>query len=370
MAVDNLNVLWEKWLQFEQALLDAAEFAISTETALDIVDDLEPLIPETEREAIDLLYYLLFGDVTAADEVPAEEQTGLAKISAEFTALINMETKKLVQPRLTTISKSTRSLKKLVKRNVALGKNIQDAFAQTAADLPPLSELESPLDESDTKLLVSIEGGVKETLQIKVDSLNDSILEFESDCFAFIDGFRMNNSLSEEQWQIIYDDVHSFWLDNPPEDFAGAETFFKMAETLPTVAAANKTLNDTISQGYDTIHKKLIKFKKEILLFEVSTYEEILTHSAPRLRDSEWSGANRAAQVLDDAFASLIEILKRNHIMIIRPEIHTQFVAAEHEILIAERHDGFAKGEIIKVMNQGYKQMGQILLRANIIAAR
>jgi len=46
------------------------------------------------------------------------------------------------------------------------------------------------------------------------------------------------------------------------------------------------------------------------------------------------------------------------------------FNGKEHEVLIAETSEGFAKGEIIKVINPGYKRGDFILTRANVIAAK
>jgi hypothetical protein len=39
-------------------------------------------------------------------------------------------------------------------------------------------------------------------------------------------------------------------------------------------------------------------------------------------------------------------------------------------VLIAEEAAGFAKGEIIKCMSTGYRHGADVLVRANVIAAR
>jgi len=46
------------------------------------------------------------------------------------------------------------------------------------------------------------------------------------------------------------------------------------------------------------------------------------------------------------------------------------FNPKEHEVLMAESNADFKKGEIVKVMNSGYRRKDLILLRANVIAAR
>ena len=37
---------------------------------------------------------------------------------------------------------------------------------------------------------------------------------------------------------------------------------------------------------------------------------------------------------------------------------------------MAESNADFKKGEIVKLMNSGYRQNGAVILRANVIAAR
>jgi len=112
----------------------------------------------------------------------------------------------------------------------------------------------------------------------------------------------------------------------------------------------------------------LLKFKRETVLYEVSTYEEILLYSVSRLRLDE---AHEAAVATADETLHMLEILlKKNNIQVIRPQPHDTFNAKEHEVLMAENSPDFKKGEIIKLMNSGYRQKDTVILRANVIAAR
>ena len=65
----------------------------------------------------------------------------------------------------------------------------------------------------------------------------------------------------------------------------------------------------------------------------------------------------------------LTAVLSRNGVEIIAPEPHDAFDGKAHEVMMAEPHEGFRKGEIVKVMNSGYRQDGVVLMRANVIAA-
>ena len=63
-------------------------------------------------------------------------------------------------------------------------------------------------------------------------------------------------------------------------------------------------------------------------------------------------------------------LLKKNNIDLIRPTPHEMFNPKEHEILMAETLSDFKKGEIVKLMNSGYRQRETVLMRANVIVAR
>ncbi|MCL1844502.1 MAG: nucleotide exchange factor GrpE [Defluviitaleaceae bacterium] len=166
----------------------------------------------------------------------------------------------------------------------------------------------------------------------------------------------------------IMQSVREAWLANPPKESEIAE-FFETCETLESCREAAKKHIETHEQ---TLQKASTRFKKDALLYEVCTFEEILTHSVPRLREDAGNDALllSAALMLDDTFRTLAVILKKNNIEIIRPALKSQFNAREHEILVAEKNPDFAKGEIIKIMTAGYRFKGQVILRANVIAAR
>jgi molecular chaperone GrpE (heat shock protein) len=100
------------------------------------------------------------------------------------------------------------------------------------------------------------------------------------------------------------------------------------------------------------------------------TFEEILTHSVSRLKESANEAVTRIAARLRDTYGALEVLLRKNNITPIRPAPRDIFNGKEHEVLVAEKQDGFAKGEIIKLLGSGYRYNGQVLMRANVIAAR
>ncbi|MCL1878682.1 MAG: nucleotide exchange factor GrpE [Defluviitaleaceae bacterium] len=246
---------------------------------------------------------------------------------------------------------------------VLLAKEITQTFEQ----------LQLPQGEASSSPCLEILSGISETLEIKTTSLNESIAEFE------IKGAQSSKNFSDKK--PIYDreeillQVRDAWLANPPKE-NGVSEFFEGCEA---VASCRNSSKKYIEAYAHTIEKSSLRFKKEVLLYEVCTFEEILTHSVPRLRESADAGGGQnacdgdiltAVLALNDTFRALAVILKKNNIEIIRPDAKTQFNAREHEVLVAEKNADFQKGEIIKVMTAGYRFKDQVVLRANVIAAR
>jgi hypothetical protein len=120
----------------------------------------------------------------------------------------------------------------------------------------------------------------------------------------------------------------------------------------------------------EKMHKLILDFYKNYLLYEMNTFEEIMNYSVSRLRQSEEAPCVSCARAMDEAAFALETILKKNGVGLIRPQPKDHFNSKEHEVLVAEKSDGYAKGEIISVMNSGYKLNGLVVMRANVIAAK
>ena len=73
---------------------------------------------------------------------------------------------------------------------------------------------------------------------------------------------------------------------------------------------------------------------------------------------------------MENKYDEIIKKLEEYEIYIINPKIKEIFNAREHEILMAKEEEGFEKGEIIKVLNKGYKTKEDIILRANVVCSK
>jgi len=243
-----------------------------------------------------------------------------------------------------------------------------DASEETAAaaGLSGISE-EAPANHHIENQILS---GISETLEIKVESLAESLQTFTENSMAQLASIPKGIPvLTEESLITSASQILLAWSAAPPA-LDNLADFLAECVSLDAFAAYDEQLAKHISNASAKIEKISLRFKKETLLYEISTYEEILFHSVSRLRESALPRVAAAVCLLDETFSNLESLLTESGITVIRPATHEPFNGREHEVLVAEEADGFAKGEIIKVMTSGYKLKDQVILRANVIAAR
>ena len=207
--------------------------------------------------------------------------------------------------------------------------------------------------------------GVGETIEIKIDSLKENTEVMKTECTSMVDTIQAENipniTPDEIETENAKEAVWQLWLENP-------ENFEASCEELPIFYKRKEINCRKITDMNEKLEKRLLKFKRDILLYEISTFEEIIFYSISRLREDE--KYLHAAELADDTLYKLEVLLKKNNIDVIRPKPHERFNPKEHEVLMAEPNPEFKKGEIVKLMNSGYRQNDVILLRANVIAAR
>jgi len=226
----------------------------------------------------------------------------------------------------------------------------------------------------------AIIAGIDETVRIKRDAIGEAKDAFSEEMQLTLGGFSALNS--------------------PPPGLAGNDDIISQIDESASEAtaelcgaadesAAARIINERIAGAegavanryaeifnaaavkYDEIlRNKLLKFKKEYLLQEMVTFEEILYYSVSRLRESGDPAVAEYVEMADRESGILFDILRKNGVEIIKPEPHDAFNGREHEVLLAEADENFKKGEIIKPVNSGYRIGDAVLIRANVIAAR
>jgi hypothetical protein len=294
----------------------------------------------------------------------------MAERQAAFLEALQAECDALHDQMRLTLIKAAYDFQRLCSHQAMLAEEIILLFEKTRTQLPDLTALKEILPP-EMPLVGEIMAGIYETLDIKIESVRESTADFNLAGAAAVSAFTVGKKEPDEALlQATYAAVRDAWYEtmvSVPRPHIS--DFF--ADCLNNeVFAAFYGYDKRIAEYSAKINKTIFNFCKETLLFEICTYEEILTHSVSRLYETGLEAIDEAVILLDDTFIALERLLRKNNIQIIRPAPHEPFNGKEHEVLMAEVLEGFAKGEIIKHVNSGYKLNGQVILRANVIAAR
>ncbi|MDR2650364.1 MAG: nucleotide exchange factor GrpE [Clostridiales bacterium] len=245
---------------------------------------------------------------------------------------------------------------------------VASVFARQVSYYREQSERLSILNEN------SIISGINETLIIKVEILAESTEAFEKHRQA-VNGLAdrdipMNDKerarLLEELFTVLSAQCFTA-TDN--HDIIMNTFYYAAAETEP-MNSYRRRVSDFCKKEEEKAEKEIRRFLTDSVLYEISTFEEILQYSVTRLRESDNDYVKYYIDLIDENARIIETTLKKTGITMIRPNPHDNFNGKEHEVLMAESMEGFAKGEIIKCITSGYRLNSQILIRANIIAAK
>ena len=277
-----------------------------------------------------------------------------------FFAALDTEVMALIDGTRHEYKRAAYSLQRLISADTLLADEIINVFTKTLRDLSQEGE------DIERDILM----GIRESIDIKISGLQESLENFTRQNSDILKDFSTEkNSPPNGEYEAILESIRDAWLNSPPVAECIAE-FLDAQQNSETFKPCRERVEKQVSHYTDIIEKSSFRFKKEVLLYEVCTFEEILTHSVSRLHESKDDGVLSAAFLLDSAFRELEVILKKNNIAVIRPAAKELFNASEHEVLVAEKHNHFEKGEIIKVITAGYRLKEKVILRANVVAAR
>lgn len=292
-------------------------------------------------------------------------ENGIEKFQVSFIELMNIYIDKLVKSY--NAGKQVYITRKSVLEVVFITDELISIFKKVLTVVNP----ENLSEDSQ-----AIMDGIRESIEIKIDTLEEVRQNFSESSNSGLKQLEgQNTKFTEDDRLHILSESFKIWseemLRSPVED---EKAVFAMEKALDKIQKGDKLsgLRERSSKKHassiDGINKKILSYKREHLLFEISTFEEIMNYSVERLRTDDT--LKDYVEFMDSIVTQLENILKKNDIELIKPQSHDMFNGKEHEVLLAEKREGFAKGEIIKLMNCGYKQNNVVLLRANVIAAK
>jgi molecular chaperone GrpE (heat shock protein) len=223
---------------------------------------------------------------------------------------------------------------------------------------------------------IKIINGIYETIDIKVQSLNAFFNEFNEkmetlgneDLYSYINNINMDKHVDNlfNQWKLTYNS----YINPGTESLRSVSVFFKKA-VLGIKADIDRDINRKLTNFVENVKKADTRFKREALLFELSTFEEVLGYSISKLEDdSSCDNIREYAKTVRSISQGILEIIEGCGISVIAPMPHDMFNGKEHEVLMANITEGFKKGEVVKVINSGYREGDTVYIRANVICAR
>lgn len=245
------------------------------------------------------------------------------------------------------------NIKDNIEKTLALSKNVTNMFESI---LKYVNKNKKFYEKND---LYNIIDGINETINIKIDNIKEK----ENEIFSNKDVIykNINDTLKDfKNIELDYDFDNIYVTLKEQFDLEKIQQFININSFLSKI---EKTFKPYI--------KKLDDFIKNTILFEISTFQEIIYYSVVRLRESDDEKILDFTKYIDNIEVEIEKCLINNNILPIKPNPHDMFNAKEHEVLLAEKNEDFVKGQIIKVINYGYKKKDEgVIKRATIIAAK
>ena len=211
--------------------------------------------------------------------------------------------------------------------------------------------------------------GIKETIRIKKDGIKEGMNDFRCGYMKIKSKNPLSINISEEEKEDNFKECLEKWV-----ELSKDESVTDFAKSLKRDSEVSfKIKKDILKQKTDyekALSGLILDFKRNIILSEIGTFEEMINHSVSLLECSEEQVVKEFAALVKDVYDELLLVIRSTGIEIIKPEPYEMFNSRENEVLIAEESEGFDKGQIIKTVLCGYKQGDTVILRANVIAAR
>ncbi len=204
----------------------------------------------------------------------------------------------------------------------------------------------------------SIEGkimkGVEDTLHLKYASLKDKDEEYhmskKEDFLIYSEGFIAFKNQFEKDCESYLSQAISGSIDG----FLDAQTKF----------------DRLVDQAFSENEDKDLNYMKTEVLFEIKTLEDLIHHSIMKLKESDLTSCYEFADIVDTLYNRIVAQLKRVDVLKINPKPHDVFNGKLHEVLVTEKNEDFAKGEIIRSQNSGFIYGKKVLQRASVIVAK
>lgn len=214
-----------------------------------------------------------------------------------------------------------------------------------------LSVLELSYDTEDG---AKISRGLVDTMRLKHESMKEKDTEYQILKKDLIIKEEKRLLDIQKAFETEAEDMLKKAIDGSNEGFLGLQNKFMKV----------------VSEIEKNQFKQDMTYMRNDLLFELRTFDELVHHSLIKLIELEGDKATPVKKAMKMVYDQSRKILNRSDILFIEPEPHEKFDAKLHEVMLAEEHADYAKGEVIKCHNIGYIKDDFVIVRANVVAAK
>ncbi len=209
---------------------------------------------------------------------------------------------------------------------------------------------EMSLPEVEKKILLAM----VETLQLKYEAVKDKEYEY---------------TLTKKEHTVTYEKQLLDFGNRIHNKVRDSFDVMLISSERPFIAA-HESYNKLIHSLLEHNLKVDLSFLRTDLLSEMSTLEELVHHSLPKLEHLEHDQVRQAVKIILDCYVYIDKILNQSRIVSFEPIPHEKFNGKEHDAILVEENKGYQKGEVISVHTKGYRFEDFVILRANVTAAK
>lgn len=288
-----------------------------------------------DKENFKEIVQILFDDIINLKDEIQDEKNKLYNIYLEF------KQKELIKSKENEI----KAFKLGTKKSVDLSTKVREIFKNLA------KYIDENKEDYEKNKNIDIINGIEESVKIKEETI-----------------FEKEKQIAEDSdFQNEIDELTNICDNN--FDLDEINDINSLQNVLDYLYIKNDISNmDKKLSGY---LKFVDEFIKNTILFEISTFQEIVYYSVGAIRECEEEALQELIKHIDEIDEKIEIILNDYNILFIKPNLRDKFNPKMHEILLAEENEEFERGDIIRIVNYGYiTKDDTIIKRASIIACK
>lgn len=208
-----------------------------------------------------------------------------------------------------------------------------------------------------TKKTIDILNGINETLALKVEKINENIVLFKYEYLK--ETIKLTDFAISELKDIFF---------TISDDRKNKISIFEKIQLMEDFIKDNKNNMFNIQLGID-FKQQSDDFILFSILEEVAIYDSFINDCLDSLADDGSYEITNFIKFNRRISDKIFETINKHNIERIYPNVNDKVDTKKHTILEAQLSNDFKKGQIIEVINTGFKEDNKVLLKAVVVCA-